>query len=493
MTPAVDTTEDFPIVIVGAGFGGIGMAIRLKQAGVRSFRILERAHEIGGTWRDNTYPGAACDVPSHVYSFSFEPNPDWSRRYAASWEIQRYLLACVEKHGLRRQLTLGTAVTAARFDAESGTWMLSTGSGETVRARVVVSAVGGLVDPAHPDIPGLPDFAGKVFHTARWDHDYPLEGKRVAVIGTGASAIQVVPVIAPLVAKLLVFQRTAPWVMPKNDRPIPPWMHRLFHRVPPARSLLRWLLFLVSEASGPMLFLDAPRLKKLPQWASLGHLEQAVSDPELRRRLTPTFQFGCKRALISDDYWPTFQRRNVDLVTDGIAEIRPHAIATRDGREHPVDAIILATGFAVGLARAPFPVTGLAGRTLDDAWSHGAVAYKGMCVAGFPNWFTIMGPNTGPGHTSVLVYSEAQIGFILQAVHKMMAERVRYMSVRQDVQDRYNAGLQRRMKHMVWQSGCKSWYLSADGENHALYPGFASEYVARVRRLKAADFDVVNG
>jgi len=482
---------DFSILIVGCGFAGIGMAIRLVQSGIRSFQILERADEIGGTWRDNTYPGAACDVPSHVYSFSFEPNPDWTRVFASAQEIQGYLLRCVEKHRLQPYIQLRTEVVGARFDAAAGLWHVATGDGETRTARLVVSAVGGLVDPAVPDIPGLRSFAGELFHTARWNHAYDLRGQRVAVIGTGASAVQVVPAIAPEVTKLSVFQRTAAWVMPKLDRPIGERARRLYRRLPLAQRLVRSVLFWLSEVRGPLVVLDSPRLSRLPERASLRHLEKSVSDPALRERLRPHFQFGCKRVLISNDYWASFERDHVELVTEGIAEVRSDCIETRDGRKHPVDAIILATGFALGLAKAPFPVVGPGGRTLDEAWSRGAVAYKGMAVAGFPNWFIIMGPNTGPGHTSVLVYTESQIEYILQVVKRMIRDDVLYLGVKPDVQDAYNAGLQRRMRHTVWSSGCNSWYLGADGANHALYPGFASEYCARIRRFRPTDYDIV--
>jgi cation diffusion facilitator CzcD-associated flavoprotein CzcO len=481
---------DFPIAIIGAGFAGIGMAIQLKQAGILSFTIFERAGEIGGTWRDNTYPGAACDVPSHVYSYSFEPNPDWSHTFSESAEIQRYLLRCVEKHRLRPHLRLDTAITAAAFDEAAGRWTLTTSTGERVSARLVVSAVGGLVDPACPDIAGLTEFTGALFHTARWDHGYDLTGKRVAVIGTGASAIQVVPAIAPRVGTLSVFQRTPAWVVPRRDREIGPRTRRFFRRYPLAQRIVRALFFWLSEAMGPIIVLDSPRLSRIGERASLRHLRRSVADPELRRKLTPTFQFGCKRMLISDDYWSTFTRENVELVTEGIREVRPASIVTNDGRERPVDAIVLATGFAVGLAAAPFPIAGLGGRPLAEAWKDGAVAYKGMTVAGFPNWFIIMGPNTGPGHTSVLVYSESQIGYILQAIRTMIAEDLRYVSVKREVQDRYNAGIQGRMKHTSWSSGCNSWYLGADGTNRALYPGFATEYRLRVRRFKVGEYDV---
>ena len=482
--------SDFPIAVIGAGFAGIGMAIQLKKAGIDSFTIFERASEIGGTWRDNTYPGCACDVPSHVYSYSFELNPNWTRSFASSGEIQGYLLHCVEKYGLRRHLRLNTAITEASFDEAAGLWSLSTDRGEKVSARAVASGVGGLVDPAHPDIKGMQSFTGEMFHTARWNHACDLSGKKVAVIGTGASAIQVVPAIAASVEKLSVFQRTPHWVVPKLDRAIPKRNREFFARHPRAQRLLRWLLFGLSEAWGPIVFLDSP-LSKIGEHGSLKHLEQSVADPDLRRKLTPDFQFGCKRVLISNDYWSSFERENVELVTDPIAEIKSESIETRDGREHPVDVIVLATGFALGLANAPFPVTGLSGRMLDDAWKDGATAYKGMTVSGFPNWFIMMGPNTGPGHTSVLVYTECQIGYAIQAIQKLMSENIKYLDVKQSVQDAYNTGLQKRMKHMAWSSGCNSWYLNPDGSNHALYPGYASEYCLRARKFKPAEYVAV--
>ena len=482
---------DLPIAIIGAGFAGIGTAIRLRQAGIESFTIFERADEIGGTWRDNTYPGAACDVPSHVYSFSFEPNPSWSRAFAESDEIQSYLLGVVEKWQLRSKMRLGTEIVDARFDEASGTWTLTTQNDETFTARVVISGVGGLVDPSLPDIKGLSSFEGEIFHTARWQHDYDLRGRRVAVIGTGASAVQVVPSIASEVERLTVFQRTAAWVMPKRDRRYSEQAKRRLARFPALLLSSRLAKYWLSEAFGPMVFLDAPRLSAIGEKGSLAHLRASVVDPELRAKLTPDFQFGCKRILISDDYWSSFERENVDLVTDPIEEVRHDGIQTEDGRLHPADVIVLATGFALGLATAPFPITGRGGRTLSEAWSRGAVAYKGMTVPGFPNWFILMGPNTGPGHTSVLVYTEAQIAYALQAIERLRADGLKYQDVRQDVVDRYNVGIQGRMRHMAWSSGCNSWYLSPDGSNHALYPGFAAEYVLRTRRFKPSEYEIV--
>jgi len=482
--------SDFPIAIIGAGFAGIGTAIQLKKAGIHSFTIFERADEIGGTWRDNTYPGAACDVPSHAYSLSFEQNPGWTHRYSPSEEIQNYLLGIVDKWQLRSHLRLGTEIVGARFDETQGAWTLTTDKGDTVTARVVVSGVGGLVDPALPDIKGLQSFGGELFHTARWNHDYELTGKRVGVIGTGASAVQVVPSIAPQVERLAVFQRTPAWVVPKRDKRYSEHARRLYARFPFLLHASRFLQYLSSEIWGPMIFLDAPRLSAVGERLSMAHLRAQVKDPVLREKLTPHFQFGCKRILVSDDYWASFERENVDLVTDPIEEIVPEGIRTADGKLHELDVLVLATGFALGLASAPFPITGRGGRTLDQSWADGAVAYKGMTVSGFPNWFILMGPNTGPGHTSVLVYTEAQIAHALSAIQKLRREGHKWVDVRQSVQDHYNAGIQGRMKHMVWSTGCHSWYLSSDGSNHSLYPGFAAEYALRARRFDPSDYEI---
>ena len=481
--------KDFPIAIIGSGFAGIGAAIQLKKAGIDSFTIFERANEIGGTWRDNTYPGAACDVPSHVYAFSFEQKPDWSRTFAESGEIQEYLLGLVEKWKLRSHLRFNTEIVDARFDEAGAKWTLTTDDDSCVTARVVISGVGGLVDPSLPDIKGIESFGGEVFHTARWSHEHDLTGRNVAVIGTGASAVQVVPSIAPQVAKLSVYQRTPGWVLPKRDTVYTEAQKQRLARQPFRLRALRFVKYWLSELVGPMVFLDAPRLSAIGKAGSLAHLQASVKDPELRAKLTPNFQFGCKRILISSDYWSSFERENVDLVTEPIEEIRHDGLQTTDGVLHAADVIVLATGFDLGLANAPFPVTGRGGKTLDEAWKDGAVAYKGMTVSGFPNWFILMGPNTGPGHTSVLVYTEAQIEHTLQAIQRIRRDDLAFVDVKQEVQDAYNARIQGRMKHMVW-SNCKSWYLNPDGSNHALYPGFAAEYALRTRRFRASEYEL---
>ncbi len=482
---------DFPIAIIGAGFAGIGAAIQLIKAGIHSFTIFERADEIGGTWRDNNYPGCACDVQSHVYSLSFEQNPNWSRRYATSWEIQEYLLGVVDKWKLRERMRLNTEIVEARFDEETGAWKLTTGDGETFTARAVIAGVGGLVDPAYPDIPGMNDFEGEMMHTARWNHNIDLTGKRVAVIGTGASAVQVVPSIAPIVAMLSVFQRTPAWVVPKFDAFYPKWLRRVLAGVPFFLHTSRFVKYWMSEALGPIVFFDSKVLSRIGVFISMWNLRRQVKDPELRKKLTPDFQFGCKRVLVSDDYLAAFELDNVNLVTDAIEGIETRGVRTKDGTLHESDAIVLATGYKLGLANSPFPIIGRDGRTLADAWSHGATAYMGITVAGFPNWFIMMGPNTGPGHTSVLVYTEAQISHALQAIKKLMTENLKYMDVHQNRQDQYNAGIQKRMKYMVW-GGCDSWYLDQDGSNHSLYPGFAAEFVVRARTLHADDYELVS-
>jgi len=485
----VQRDTDFPIAIIGAGFAGIGAAIQLIKAGVESFTIFERAGEIGGTWRDNTYPGAACDVPSHVYSLSFEQNPNWSQRYATSGEIQEYLLDVVAKWNLRQYMRLDTEIVEARFDEDAGAWALQTSRGDRFKARVVIAGVGGLVDPSYPEIPGMSDFEGDMMHTARWNHGVDLADKRVSVIGTGASAVQVVPSIAPIVALLTVFQRTPAWVVAKFDGFYPRWVKKLLARFPFFLRASRFVKYWVSEIRGPIVFYNSRLLSAIGVLLSKWNLRRQVKDPELRKKLTPTFQFGCKRVLVSDDYWATFERDDVELVTDSIERIEAKGIRTNDGKLHEADAIVLATGFKLGLATAPFPIIGRGGKTLDQAWSGGAVAYKGMTVSGFPNWFIMMGPNTGPGHTSVLVYTEAQIAHALEAIEKIRDENLKYVDIRQDVQDRYNEGIQKRMKHMVW-GGCKSWYLSPDGSNHSLYPGFAAEYVLRARHFRPEEYEL---
>lgn len=483
---------DHQVIIIGAGFSGLNMALRLLQSGITDFAVLERASDVGGTWRDNTYPGCACDVPSIAYSYSFAQTPEWTRAFAGSAEIHGYIKRFVQEHGLGKYIRLGVGVEQAVFNADSGIWTLKTSDGKLLSSRAVVSAVGGLVNPAFPDIPGIESFGGSLFHTARWDHACDLRGKRVAVIGTGASAVQVIPAIQPAVGELKVFQRTPAWVIPKPDFEIAGEVRSLFRKAPFAQKLLRNGIFLASESiMGPLVILDTPASRLFERYAN-AHLHRQVADPVLREKLQPDFHIGCKRVLISNDYYPALAARNVDLVTDDITRVVPQGVVTADGRLHEVDVIVLATGFKLDIANAPFEVIGLDGQRLGDRWREpGSKAYMGMAVSGFPNWFVMLGPNTGPGHTSVLVYTEAQAGYILQAVQTLLRRNLRYINVRRGVQDAWHRKLQERMKYTSWTSGCRSWYLDEHGENHTLFPGLASEYVWSVRHFGLEKYDAI--
>ncbi len=479
------------VIIVGAGFSGLAMGIRLKRDGVDDFVILEQASEVGGTWRDNRYPGCACDAPSVLYSYSFAQNPDWTRSFAAADEIQRYILDCVQQYDLRSHVRFGHAVASAVWDEQACEWTVTDDAGNEYIAPAVVSAVGGLVNPSYPDIPGLKNFKGRVVHTARWDHDLELTGQRVAVIGTGASAVQLVPAIQPQVKKLTVFQRTPHWVLPKPDFSMPSRVRSAFRRFPLAQQALRTGVYAFTDfVMGPAIVYDTPLTRGLE---ALGrrHIAQHIADPELRRKLTPTFRFGCKRMLITSDYYPALAKSNVEVCTEGITKIDATGISTQDGTHHEVDVIALATGYRLDIARAPFAVVGRDGKTLAEAWSGpGSRAYRGVTVAGFPNWFVLMGPNTGPGHTSVLVYTEAQVDYAAKALARVLSGDVRALTVTQAAQDAYGAFLQGRMARTNWSSGCTSWYLDEHGNNHSMYPGLVSEYVLGLRKFREEDYEI---
>jgi cation diffusion facilitator CzcD-associated flavoprotein CzcO len=482
---------DVDVLIIGTGFSGLGMAIRLRQTGQDDFVILEQAAAIGGTWRDNHYPGVACDVPSHLYSFSFEPNPRWSRLFAPQAEILAYLEHCADKYDVRSRIRFGSEVVRAVYDQHQQRWEVSTKGGARYRARVVVSGCGGLSRPSLPAIAGAERFAGKTFHTARWDHTYALEGKRVAVIGTGASAIQVVPALAPRVAQLLVFQRTPPWIMPKPDLRIGrrqqqrmadhPWLQRGLRR------LIYWLM--ESRVLGFKNVL--PSMQVRAERRAREYLAAQVADPTLRAKLTPNYRVGCKRVLISNDYFAALQKPNSALITAGIAEIREHSIATVDGGEHPVDAIVYATGFQAAEQAAPFPVRGRGGRELEDAWRDGAEAYLGITVHGFPNFFVLTGPNTGLGHNSMVFMIESQIQYVLASLAQMRERGLASVEVKRTIQDDFNKQLHARLSDTVWMTGgCSSWYNTRSGKNTTLWPGFTFEYRFRTQRFDAKNYEL---
>ncbi|MET9023241.1 NAD(P)/FAD-dependent oxidoreductase [Actinopolymorpha sp. NPDC004070] len=476
------------IVVVGAGFGGIGMAIRLKKAGLDSFVVLEKDDDLGGTWRANAYPGCACDVPSHLYSYSFALNPDWSRMFSPREEIWDYLRSCVRTYGLEPHLRYGVRVASMRWEEAAGRWRVETAEGEVIAPRVVVSAIGALHVPAYPDVPGRDRFTGRQFHSSEWDSGYDLTGKRVAVIGTGASAVQFVPRIAEQVARLHVFQRTPAWIHPRPDAEIPPDRRRRFRSAPLAMRAFRASIYLALELRG-LGFAVSPRLTGPLERVARAHLRRQVTDPDLRSRLTPDYTIGCKRILLSSDYYPALARPNVDLVTDGIAEITEHGILTRDGTSYDVDAIVHGTGFRVTSALLDQQIVGRGGLTLQEAWADGVSAHHGITVAGFPNLFMLLGPNTGLAHTSVVFMIETQVRHVMSCLRMLRRSRADVVEVEAAAQRRFAAMLRRRLDRAVWNTGgCTSWYLDEHGVNRTLWPGFSFEYWARTRRARRSDY-----
>jgi cation diffusion facilitator CzcD-associated flavoprotein CzcO len=480
----------YAALIVGAGFAGLGAAIRLADNGIDDVAILERADRVGGTWRDTTYPGASCDVPSLLYSYSFVKNPTWSRMYSPAPEIYRHLEEMATRFGVRRHVRFGHEVAELAFDEDAGVWNANTTNGREFRARSVVLASGPLSDVSFPDIRGLDSYRGHKIHSARWDHDYDLTGKRVAVIGTGASAIQIIPELVKQAEFVKVFQRTPCWVLPRLDAPTPPAVQALFAKVPATQQLARQALFWGHEASATALVWKTP-LTSLVARLGRAHLRREVKDPWLRRQLTPGFAPGCKRMLVSSDYYAALQRDNCKLIDWPIATLSPVGIRTADGIEHHLDCIVFATGYDVHLNGPPFPVTGLGGRSLAAEWADGAKAYKSISVHGYPNLFFMTGPNSGPGHNSLLVYIEGQLDYAVRGISTILDNDLRYLDVREDVQRRHHERIQRRLTKTTWMSGCRSWYLTEDGYNGSMYPGFATQYLRQMRDFRFADYEAV--
>ncbi|MCE7002472.1 NAD(P)/FAD-dependent oxidoreductase [Kibdelosporangium philippinense] len=477
----VPRANELDVVIIGAGFSGLGVAALLDRAGIRSFRILEEASDLGGVWRDNTYPGCACDIPSPLYSFSFDQKANWTRLFAPQPEILAYLHDVARRRGLTDRTRFGTRVARASWDSADARWEVETESGERYRARFLISAVGALHHPVVPDLPGV--FAGPAFHSANWDHSVDLQGKRVAVIGTGASAIQFVPAIVDQVAELAVFQRTAPWIMPKLDRPMSTaWF-------PPHRWYVRRRLFWIHENRAAGFVQDPVRMAQTARYAR-GHLNRQVSDADLRARLTPDYTVGCKRLLISNDWYPALTRPHVSVHTGDVRSIGPDGVVAADGTVVPADVLIYGTGFDAHNNVTRMAITGRAGVRLKDAWSQGMSAYLGTTVAGFPNMFVMAGPNTGLGHNSQIVMIEAQARHIVDCVKRVWRSRARSIEVTAEAQLRFNEWVQDRMAHTVWESGgCRSWYQDPrTGRNTLLWPDTTVEFLRRTRRIRRLDF-----
>ena len=479
------TVPRFDAVIIGSGFGGLCAAVKLKEAGIDNFVILEKDAQFGGTWRVNTYPGCAVDIPSHVYSFSFAPNPGWTRRLASQDELLAYTRAIVRDFGLAPHLRLGVAYEGAQFDEEGGCWRLRTSAGP-LSAKCVVSALGAMNRAAIPALPGIERFTGAAFHSSRWNHDVDLRGKRVAVIGNGASAIQFIPRIAPIVAQLDVYQRTAQWIVPRHDRAIGPRERALLKKFAPLRLLYRAFNYTLYEINAP-LYVFFPRLFRLAQAVGLRHLHRQVADPQLRRQLTPDYTMGCKRVLVMSDYYPALTRPNVSLVTSAVAEVRAGSIVSADGAERAVDVLIYATGFHVGHAPGAIEVRGRGGKRLFE---HDQDCYKGCAVAGFPNYFTVTGPNSGLGHNSMIYMIESSVNYVVEAIKAIRAQGLHSVDVKEDVQRAFVARVHRKLRGTIWNSGCKSWYLDARGRNYAAWPGFTFTYRWATRRFDIGNYVV---
>ncbi len=471
-------------LIIGAGFAGLCAAIKLAEDGERDFVVIERGSDVGGTWRDNTYPGAACDVPSQLYSFSFARNPDWSSSYSPQREIQAYLKKVADRSGTLDRFVFDTAVEHAVWDDVALRWRVTTTAG-TWSARTLIVGAGGLSEPKMPDIEGLEEFQGELFHSARWDHDVDLVGRRVAVIGTGASSIQIVPEIHKVVDRLDVYQRTAPWVIPRNDRSYGDLERKALRYLPGLQRLYRAGVYAAKEVTVPS-FTLWPSISRPARTAALKNLKRGIKDPGLREKVRPHVTFGCKRVLISNDYYPALAADNVDVVTEPIAKVTAGSIVTADGTEREIDVLVVATGFHTTELPIAEHVVGRGGRSLAEQWrDSGMAAYKGTTVPGFPNLFFIVGPNVGLGHSSMVFMIESQVAYIRDALKQLRQGGYAAVEVGQVETERYNAALQHRMKRTVWSAGgCDSWYLDSQGKNTTLWPYSTLEFR---RRLAAFD------
>ncbi|MGJ6125360.1 NAD(P)/FAD-dependent oxidoreductase [Mycolicibacterium sp. Y3] len=479
-------------LIIGSGFSGLGMGIALQKQGFKGddFLILEKADEIGGTWRDNTYPGCACDIPSHMYSFSFEPKPDWTHMWSFQPEIFDYLKGVAAKHGLRRHIRFNTHVDRAHWDEGDARWHVFDKSGQEFIAQFLISGAGGLHIPSIPEVEGADTFTGAMFHSAQWDHSVDLAGKRVAVIGTGASAIQIVPAIIDQVAGLDLYQRTPAWVMPRPNNAFPQWIRKLFTYVPGTRALMRAGIYWIHEGVG-FAMTKQPRLLKIGELLGRWNINRSIKDPVLRRKLTPSYTAGCKRILNSDTYYRAIADPKADVHTEGIARMTPTGIVTRDGVEHPVDVVVWATGFHVTDSYTYVDIKGAGGEDLVDRWNReGIAAHRGIAVAGMPNLFFLLGPNTALGHNSVVFMIESQIRYVAQAITAADAAGAKALAPTRRAQDDFNSQLQHDLAGTVFNTGgCQSWYLDAHGVNRTLWSGMTWQYWLATRHFEPAEYE----
>jgi cation diffusion facilitator CzcD-associated flavoprotein CzcO len=481
---------DFKIGIIGAGFAGLVAALRLRKNGIHSFVIFERSDDIGGTWRDNIYPGCACDVASNLYSFADEPNPNWSHKYSGQEEIWNYMKDVVQRNNLQPHIRFNTDIKEARFIEDQAYWQVQDQNGNITRVKLLIAGLGPLNRPKLPDLPGLRVFKGKIMHSAEWDKNFDITNKNIAVVGTGASAVQVIPSIAPLVKTLTVFQRTPAWVAFRHDSSVSPFTRSIYSKFPFLFRIRRELEFWSNEFFG-LGFLGNSTINKIMKWLASRKLSKEVKDPDTRKKLMPAFTIGCKRILRSDDYYPTFNLPHVQLVTEPITGLSEKAILNRDGKTFEVDAVIFCTGFNVADMNFPVKLIGKKGIDLVDNWKqNGGLAYKGTTVSGFPNFCLIMGPNTGLGHNSVVHMMESQMDYIMEYFRQLdkMGDKGQ-LDTKADLQDKYNREIQERFKGTVWSSGCKSWYLNEKGYNNTIYPGLNSDFRRIMRHFSLNEYD----
>jgi cation diffusion facilitator CzcD-associated flavoprotein CzcO len=469
------------VAVVGAGFAGVGAAVMLARAGYHDVTVFERGERVGGVWHHNTYPGAACDVPSHLYEFSFAPNPRWSRRYAPGAEIQAYLEDVAREHGVFDRIRTSTEVTSARWDDERGAWSVETSAG-THEADVLLTACGQLSVPQVPRIDGLDDFEGPAFHTAQWRHDVDLTGKRVAVLGTGCSAVQTAPAIQPTVGQLDIYQRSPGWTLPKMDFAYSERTKKLFERFPALQRLDRASVFAFMEFATAALT-SRPWLLPIFKAVAQRQINSAIKDPELRRKVTPTDRVGCKRMMLTDDWYPTLTKPNVELVTDRIAEITQSGVRTEDGRDRPADVLVLATGFKTHGFVAPMEVVGSGGRTLADEWADVPRAYLGLSVPGFPNMFLLYGPNTNGGATSVIYAIEAGVNHVISALQELDRRDAQRVEVTRAAAEAFDRELREALARTVWHTGCTNWYVDENGNDPNQWPWVFANYRRRTAKL----------
>lgn len=476
------------VVIIGAGFGGLGMAIRLKAQGQDDLLLIEKGHDVGGCWRDNTYPGAACDVPSHLYSFSFERHYPWSRRFAPQKEIFAYQQYCARKYDLYRHIRFNTEVAEARFLDDAGLWEITLTNGEVITCRALITATGQLNQPAYPPLAGIEDFQGPHFHSARWNHDEDLTGKTVAVVGTGASAIQFVPEVAKVAGKVKLFQRSAAHVIAKPDRAYKKAEHWVLKKLPLTQTLDRMRIYAANE-SRVLGFTSFQKAMAVYEWLFARHLKKQISDPALREKLTPDYPMGCKRILMSNDYYPALAQANTEVINYGIDAVDKQGLTDSSGTHHDVDVIIYGTGFKATDFLTPMTITGRDSVDLNTAWQDGAEAYLGITVRGFPNLFMLYGPNTNLGHNSIIYMLESQIHYVQQCLAEMDEQNLHSLEVRESVQARFNDNVQRKISDTVWDKGCHSWYKTESGKNTNNWPGFTFDYRRQTQHLELSDYE----